>query len=268
MPLYPRSAGRHASISAIMQLTLNKTYENHRPVMLDLLSRFETEGVVLYNARNQIRQMKTAEGRLWVVKRFKQPKGLQRLVYSFFRMPKSERAYRNALRLKETGIPTPEAVGYAIEKKGLIKESYLITRPANLSRDFYEFRYHDAAGYEDIIESFAQLVATMHRKGIYHLDLSPGNILFDKQNGQIRFAIIDVNRMRFGKPVGIEDGCRNFCRLWGRMDFIETLGKAYAAAQGWEEQDVTQKIVHEWKKYWHIKCDQDIEKIFDRNLKR
>ena len=233
-----------------MPLILSKTYEHLRPAMQDLLSRFPAEGVVLYDARNQIRQMETVDGERWVVKRFQQPNGLQRLVYSFLRMPKAERAYRNALRLKEAGIPTPEAVGYAIEKKGLIKESYLITRPADLSRDFYEFRYHDAAGYEDIIQGFAQLVADMHQKG------------------HVRFAIIDINRMRFGKPVGIEDGCRNFCRLWGRMDFIETLGKAYAAAQGWNEQEVTERISRAWKQYWHIRCEQDIEKIFDRNLKR
>lgn len=251
-----------------MPLILSKTYEHLRPAMQDLLNRFPTEGVVLYDARNQIRRMETADGERWVVKRFQQPQGVQRLVYSFFRMPKAERAYRNALRLKEADIPTPEAVGYEIEKEGLIKDSYLITRPADLSRDFYEFRYHDAAGYEDIIQGFAQLVAKMHQKGIYHLDLSPGNILFDKRNGHVQFAIIDINRMRFGKPVGIEDGCRNFCRLWGRMDFIEALGKAYAAAQGWNEQEVTERICRAWKQYWHIRCEQDIENLFARDLKR
>lgn len=251
-----------------MQLELSSTYESMRPVLSDLLNRFESEGVVLHDARNQIRQIETKDGNVWVVKRFQAPKGIQRLVYSFFRTPKAERAFRNALRLQQAGIPTPEAVGYAIEKKGLIQESFLITRPAGLSRNFYEFRYHDAAGYEDIIEAFAQLVAKMHQKGIYHLDLSPGNILFDKQDKQIRFAIIDINRMRFGKPVNIAEGCRNFCRLWGRIDLMETIGKAYAHAQGWNEKDVTALIVRAWKQYWNIKSEQDIENLFDRQLKR
>lgn len=252
-----------------MQLILSEIYEPHRTFLSDVLQSFDTQGTVLYDARNLIRMITAPDGNRWVIKRFKQPKGLQRIVYSLFRMPKAERAYQNAMLLKQAAIPTPEAIGYAINKDRWLKDSYLITRSADLSRDFYEFRYHDVNGYEDIIRAFAQLVADMHRKGFYHLDLSPGNILFDKQpEGKIAFSIIDINRLRTGHPVSKHEACKNFCRLWGRMDFIEALGKEYAAARGWDAAEVTQLICRYWKQFWHIRNEQDIENLFARDLKR
>jgi len=55
-----------------------------------------------------------------------------------------------------------------------------------------------------------------------HRDYSPGNILFDKIDGEYHFMLVDINRMSFGK-ISIDMGCANFARLWGQKAFFELL---------------------------------------------
>ena len=45
-----------------------------------------------------------------------------------------------------------------------------------------------------------------------HRDYSPGNILFDKIDGEYHFMLVDINRMSFGK-ISIDMGCANFARF-------------------------------------------------------
>ena len=43
--------------------------------------------------------------------------------------------------------------------------------------------------------------AVMHEREVLHLDYSPGNILWDKDDEGYHFTVVDINRMRFGKVV-------------------------------------------------------------------
>lgn len=248
-----------------MQLCINPTYEHLREWICSLPTIFPTSGTVIYDARNQIRVIEH-KGIPFNVKRFHCPALPNRLIYSTLRPPKAVRAYHNAERLHTLGIATPEAVAYILMGNGLIQESYLVTLQVPYTRNFYEFRYHDVAGYEDIIRAFARFTANMHIHGVVHKDYSPGNILFDKkEDGDISICIVDINRMDFGnKPVGMETACKNLCRLWGRRDFIHALSEEYAAARGWNAQQVEQRLTYYWEHFWHFKSDADIERIFSR----
>ena len=218
-----------------MHLVLSDKYESLRDALTAIPESFEKTGVVIYDARNQIRVVELPNGMTLNIKRFHRPALFNRIIYTWFRPSKAERAYQNAQQLQALHIPTPEAVAYIENKNPLLQESYLITVQSPLTRNFYEFRYHSVEGYEDIIQAFAYLMADAHQKGVLHQDLSPGNILFDKQeDGNISFSLVDINRMRLGRSISKEEACRNFCRLWGRMDFIEELSRSYAAARGWD----------------------------------
>lgn len=246
-------------------MTLAPKYEAWREWLTQTVMQFSTTGKVIYEARNQIRVFDAPDGRQITIKRFQRPSFFKRIIYSWFRAPKAVRAYRNALAMAQAQIPTAEAIGYAYNSHGLLSDSYLITDYAPLTRNFYEFRYHDAEGYEDIIRAFVQLVAKMHQANILHRDLSPGNILFDKQkDGTITFSIIDINRMRIGRPISKKEACACFCRLWGRMDLIEAVGREYAKARGWDEKEVTALITYYWRHFWHIRTEEDIEALFYR----
>ncbi|MBR1878073.1 MAG: tyrosine protein kinase [Paludibacteraceae bacterium] len=235
-----------------MKIVINPTYEVLREWITTLPERFAHEGEVIYDARNQIRLMTAPDGKEYCVKRFHAPRSLNRWIYSFLRAPKAVRAYENALRLRQAGIGTPEVIGYILVfHRGLLSESYLVSLRSVLTRDFYEFRHHPLAGYEDIVCTFALFTAKMHEKGILHKDYSPGNILFDRQpDGSVSFEIVDVNRMQFGYAVSIDNACRNFCRLWGQEDFFTLLAQEYARARGWDEQQCVRLTLRYWRRFW------------------
>jgi len=237
--------------------------ESLREWMASIPSRFFVEGKVIYNARNQIRVFTLSDGRQINVKRFHTPAWLNRWVYTFFRQPKAQRAYQNALRLQQMAIPTPKALGYIQCGKHLICESYLITEQEKLSHNFYEFRFHSTEGYEDVIEAFAQLSAHMHQQGVLHLDYSPGNILWDKTpQGEIRFSIVDINRMQFRSKLRQRECCNSFRRLWGHRDFIDLLCRSYAQARHWDITHTQRLIETSWKRFWHIHSEEDIDQVF------
>ena len=232
-----------------MTIVINPTYEALRGWLLSLPEIFSHQGEVIYDARNQIRLITAPDGTELCVKRFHQPRFLNRIGYSFLRAPKAKRAYDNALRLLSYGIGTPMPVAYIICGKGLLAESYLVTEKSTLRHTFYEFRDGVIAGKEDLIRSFARFSARIHETGVLPLDYSPGNILYDRVNGEWQFELVDINRMHFGK-VSEKQGCCNFCRLWGKTDFFDVLAPAYAQARHMDEKQCREWVLDSRKHFW------------------
>lgn len=239
-------------------LVVNPKYEYLRSWLEQLPDTFVFRGEVIYDARNQIRLIDSGNsccGKL-CVKRFHCPALPNRIIYSCLRQPKAKRAYENARRLEALHIGTPTPVAYLLQEKrsSLIGESYLITEVSPLKRNFYEFRAHGIEGYEHIIRQFAQFTADLHGKGVLHKDYSPGNILFDVDaQGNARFELVDINRMRFGKPVSMRTACRNFCRLWGKEDFFVLLAEVYAEARGFNKIECRRLTLMYWRRFWRYR---------------
>lgn len=247
-----------------MLIVISSKYEYLRATVRALALKFDSIGTLIYSARNQIRVVRLDNGLVLNIKRFRRPSFINRCIYSFIRPSKAQRAFMNARLFERLHIPTPEPIAYIENKTPLLQESYLITIHTPLQRNFYEFRYHPIAGYNDIISAFAAFMADVHSKDVLHLDLSPGNILFDKQkDDSICFSLVDINRIRIGKPISKKEACRNFCRLWGKQDFIERLAREYARCRGWDEQDTVHLISRYWRAFWHIRSQADIDLLFD-----
>lgn len=232
-----------------MKIVINPTYEGLRGWLEALPTSFEQQGEVIYDARNQIRLMQAPDGTDVCVKRFHTPRFFNRIGYTFFRAPKARRAYENAVRLLSCGIATPEPIAYILCGNGLLEESYLITRKSRCSHTFYEFRDGQIAGKESLIEAFAKFTAHMHAQGVLHRDYSPGNILYEFVDNGWRFEIVDINRLRWG-AVSLKEGCRNFCRLWGKTDFFEVLAPTYARARQADEAACRKMILQARKEFW------------------
>ncbi len=214
---------------------------------------FEHSGTVIYDKRNQIKVIEAdfaGTQKLLNVKRYCVPKWYNRLIYSFIRKPKAVRAYNNGIRLRQMGIGTPEPLAFMIEKRyGLIGYSYLITEQLAFSRTFYEFGCGGVEGREHILLAFARFTAMLHERGVYHKDYSPGNILFDDNDGEVVFSLVDINRMRFGR-VGMYDGCASFARLWGQRPFFEIVVAEYASVRGFDAVRCLEIALQCRRKFW------------------
>ncbi|MDR1103195.1 MAG: lipopolysaccharide kinase InaA family protein, partial [Tannerella sp.] len=215
------------------ETVLNPQQQVFDSFVRSLPDTFDRDGRTIYRQRNEIKVFETG-GMAVNVKRFRKPHLLNRVAYTFFRPSKAERSYRYAFRLRELGIDTPEPIAYILMKKnGLLHVSYYVCRQVPHEHTMYEFGRGGIAGRESVLQAFAGYTARLHEAGVYHRDYSPGNILFRQEKEEVRFCLVDINRMRFG-PVSVRQGCAAFARLWGPEPMFRLLAERYAEERGAE----------------------------------
>lgn len=228
-----------------MKVVINPVYKNELSQFVMRLPKiFDKEGEMVYQARNTLKRF-TYDGFDLTVKRYKIPMFINRVAYTFFRSSKACRAYEYALILLSKGIKTPDPVAYIeIKRNGLFYEAYFIsmTEPyAHLMREFY----FGIEGREEILDAFAAFTVKVHESGVLHLDYSPGNIMFDVFEGEIRFSLLDLNRMKFGK-LSKKECLRNFERLTPNEAVMTRIVSRYARLRGWNvEQSVREALAYE-----------------------
>ncbi|MCF6340271.1 MAG: hypothetical protein L3J10_05935 [Sulfurimonas sp.] len=179
----------------------------------------------IHKARNEIKIIKF-ENKDLVVKSFKIPNIINKIIYSFFKISKAEKSYLNSIKIIDF---VPKPIGFIEFKKfGLINDSYFISENFNYDFTIREplletnFKYK-----EKIFKSFAKFTLLLHENGIFHLDYSPGNILIKKENNNYIFKIVDINRMQF-KTLSLDDRLKNFSKLWAKDDDLTIIIKEYA----------------------------------------
>ena len=235
-------------------LVVNPQYESLRPWLETLPEIFDSSGEIIYDARNQIRRMSAPDGTLLCVKRFRRPAWPNRIIYTFLRPSKAQRAYDNAFTLLQHQVPTPAPVAYLLfRSNGLLSDAYLVTSFCPFRRSFYELGEGGLDGREDLVRAFAVFSARLHQEGILHLDYSPGNILFDGQDGRWSFCLVDINRLRIGGPVSWCRGCRGFGRLWGTPAMMRLLADSYAEARGVDPVRCERLVLRAWRRFWRFR---------------
>lgn len=166
--------------------------------------RFLMADRVLKTGRNEIRL--TDDG--VVIKSFAVPRGWKRLLYTWLRASKACRSYRIAQRL---GDRTPQPLGYQeLHRHGWLSHSYYACRLSDCPYTFKDLRQPDFPDRERHFRAIARFTARLHEEGILHTDYSQGNILFNEAD---RIQLVDLNRIRFLRRIGINKGIRNFSRL-------------------------------------------------------
>ena len=158
------------------------------------------ENKIIYDKRNVIKIVKYNNAD-YVVKLFKVPHLLNKIVYRFFRSSKAKRSFLNSKRLEELKINVATPIGYIEYYKNIFfDKSYFISRYID-----YDFELRslikdiDFPNRTQILKEFAKFCYELHEKSVYHIDFSPGNILVKKILKKYKFYLIDLNRMKFIK---------------------------------------------------------------------
>lgn len=215
------------------RVVVNPQFRHLAAFVVSLPERFANEGEIIYKGRNELRSYECGDEHL-VVKSYRIPHLINRLVYGTFRASKAERSYRYALRLEALGIGTPQPVGFHTVSCGLLfGRSYSVSLKSACPYTYRDFAHHTFERRDDILRAIARTTAKLHDAGILHKDYSAGNILFRDDLPDIPIEIIDLNRMRF-HPVSMEEGCKNFERLPGDEAMYRVMADEYARLRGFD----------------------------------
>jgi len=224
-------------------MKISPGYDELAPTLRGLENNFGSLGTSIYKARNEIRVIPTAQGKI-VVKRFGKIFLINRFAYAWIRSSKAKRSYLNAHTLIERGIATPYPISYIEHfKGGLIRDSMYIYAyyegEDNMRRVLKEKDYPDR---ENLLCSFARYAYSLLQKEVFHKDFSPGNILFEKKDSGYLFTLIDINRMQFG-PVTPEKSHQVFRRLFADEATLRILAEAFASASQEDAASVTETMI-------------------------
>jgi len=214
---------------------------------------FQSVSGSIHKARNELKIIPFEDEEL-VVKKFQTPKGIKKIIYTFFSPSKAKKSYEYALKIKKF---TPEPIGYIEFSNGVfLGESFFVAK-----RFAYDFTIREVlldAAFNDrvaIFEAFAEFTYDLHEAGIFHKDYSPGNILIKKENDKYLFKIVDINRMEFG-TLSQQKRLENFNKLWAKDEDLEIILKHYADKAGYEQAQAVQKGIeysHKLKRFKNFK---------------
>ncbi len=226
-----------------MDIQVNETYSLLTDFVRRIPEVFEAEGTLFYEGRNRIKIFEV-DGLLLNVKRYHRPLLFNQLIYGFLRKPKAVKAYCNALKLMESGFETPKPVACILEKRlGLLGFSYFVSLHHSAGNQIRDYWFSKGEGEDKILlQAFARYSAQLHQAGIYHLDYSPGNILYEKKADGYHFTLVDINRMKF-QDVGIEEACQNFSRLFEYDEAVRIVAAEYASRRGFDVNLCTEKML-------------------------
>jgi serine/threonine protein kinase len=155
-----------------------------------------------------------------VIKEFRS-RGVNRLK-SLFGRGKAFKSWQGALALVERGIETPPPAAYLEKRKGLFldRSFFLAERVSGVEEIRFLFPELPPAELRRLLISLSRHLFSCHKKGILHRDLSDGNILVKKDKpGEFRFYLLDTNRIRFKKRIGLLSRVKNLIRLGVPLDF-------------------------------------------------
>ncbi|MEE1082387.1 MAG: lipopolysaccharide kinase InaA family protein [Paludibacteraceae bacterium] len=242
-----------------MKVVINDEYKNCKELVVFLESldtRYRQKGRTLHLDRNAVRSFAISElGRDIVIKRYKKPLSVQRVVYSFFRKSKAERAYYNGLKLLELGIDTPTPIAYVEQKKaGLMEYCYFACEKTSY-KSLEPLILLDKPLDDHLAMSLARFLIDLHTKGVLHNDLNGGNILY-YQDGDTNyhFSLIDNNRMEFtDKDISFRDRMENICKFSSKAIFAQIVG-CYAEILGMDIQLAIEEALDAREKFFEARA--------------
>ena len=215
-------------------------------LLINIREYFKDSKNSIHKARNEIKILDYKNQKL-VVKAFKVPNLLNKIVYTFFRGTKAKKSYENSLKISSF---VPQAIGYIeFRKFGLLSDSYFISEQFEYDFTIREvITEADFKDRENIFKELAKFTFLLHEDGILHKDYSPGNILIKVNENAYEFKIVDINRMEF-KELNIDDRLKNFSQLWAKDEDLKIVIDEYSKLVNQDEEICFQKAVEYSQKH-------------------
>ncbi|MFA6813634.1 MAG: lipopolysaccharide kinase InaA family protein [Bacteroidaceae bacterium] len=219
-----------------MKFFIHPDYHSMEAGIRQVPLSFVHDGKVIHSGRNVIKELRIGEMML-VVKRYKRPSFIQRVIYTFFRSSKAERAFKFAGYFRSVGIDTPQEIAYLeVKEKGLFAIGYFISQYTSLP-SLMSSLVETPDFNRKLADDFVALVVEMHQKGIFHGDMNLSNVLYNKgKDGNYHFELIDINRTKFASETR-ERCLKNLTRIVHRKDLYEYIVRRYAQMRGWNEEE-------------------------------
>lgn len=223
-----------------MTYQINDNHREFNNFIVNIRNFFQNSSNSIHKARNEIKVIEH-ENQALVVKSFKIPHLLNKIIYTFFRSSKAEKSYEYSLKIAPF---TPAPIAYISFKKfGLIEDSYFISEHFDYDFTIREPLLNDVfEDKEKILKAFAKFTHALHEEGILHLDYSPGNILIKKENNDYTFKVVDINRMQF-KTLTLDERLKNFSMLWAKDRDMKVIATEYAQLSHEDASYCVQKAI-------------------------
>lgn len=184
-----------------MKVFVNPKYAEMREEIVGIPQGSYETVKVFRNERNTVELIKL-HGEDVVMKRYKRPTLFNCFVYTFLRHSKARRSYDNAFLLKDNGFETAEPIAYIEKKKwGFFHTGWYLSRYLKYpdAREYYA-TLDGKEAREDFGTALLTFANSLFRHNIIYKDYNPGNILVHHEDGKYHFALVDINRMKVGKP--------------------------------------------------------------------
>jgi tRNA A-37 threonylcarbamoyl transferase component Bud32 len=128
-------------------------------------------------------------------------------------------SWRSARGLAVRGFNTPLPLALVIFRRFYIpSEVYFITeslKPAvELDRFILSAFKTSQNGKEGLLTGLADVIGSLHEKGVYHRDLKGTNIGVKRERGDYTFALIDLDDVSFTAGVNLKRRARNLSQLY------------------------------------------------------
>lgn len=220
-----------------MHITILPEYQASYDFISMLPAIFDIGGETLYQGRNIIKRF-THENSEWIVKHYKRLNLAQRIVYTFLKKSKAERAYLYARELLNKGINTPKGIAFIeCKKNGLIKDCFFISTSCNDPAVFPTLGGSEEFDTQ-LANSLAAFFVQMHAKGFLHGDPNLNNILYHKDGkASFSFSVIDTNRSVF-KPSPTKQECLdNLKRITHQRTLLQYITREYALLRKWDAKE-------------------------------
>lgn len=213
-----------------MQISYNiidKDYLKYNHKIEKIIKEFENESYfTIKKGRNTIKITEIGNTKI-VIKSFKVPNLLNKIIYTFFRKSKALRSFQYAKKLLKRGINTPIPIAvFETKKNFFIDRTFYVCEHIDYDFTFKEF-ISSKYNFKKVLEEFSKFCYKLHQNNINFLDNTPGNTLIKHNNHSFDFFLVDLNRMKFEK-MSFKKRMKNLSMLTVDNDIILEISKIYS----------------------------------------